>query len=200
MTKIKMCGMCRIEDIEYANKILPEFVGYIFAEKSRRYISPEKAVKFTEILDSRIIPVGVFVNADMNFISDIADRNIIEFIQLHGDEDDNYISSLRNITSKPIIRAFKIRNREDIERAENSQADIVLLDSGEGSGHLFNHELIKDISRPYILAGGLNPENIGGIIRKLNPYAADVSSGIETDGIKDFNKMKAFADAGRKIL
>ena len=199
MTKIKMCGMCRNEDIEYANKILPEFIGYIFWEKSRRFITPEKAEKFTEILDKRIIPVGVFVDADIEYISDIAEKQTIKIIQLHGNENDDYIDNLRKRLNIPIIKAFRIKNREDIENAEKSQADFILLDSGYGSGELFNHELI-DIKRPYFLAGGLDPENIGRILKNITPYALDVSSGIETDGVKDFNKMKAFADAGRKIL
>ncbi|MBR6384533.1 MAG: phosphoribosylanthranilate isomerase [Ruminococcus sp.] len=198
MTKIKMCGMCRIEDIEYANKILPEFVGYIFAEKSRRFITPEKAESFTEILDKRINPVGVFVNADIEYISDIAERKIINIIQLHGNEDDDYINTLRKKTNLPIIKAFKVKSVDDVKNAENSQADMILLDSGEGSGELFNHDFLKNINRPYFLAGGLNPENIRRIIEKFSPYAVDVSSGIETDKIKDFDKMKAFADAGRE--
>ncbi|MBR0141789.1 MAG: phosphoribosylanthranilate isomerase [Ruminococcus sp.] len=198
MTKIKMCGMCRIEDIEYANKILPEFVGYIFAEKSRRFITPEKAESFTEILDNRINPVGVFVNADIEYISDIAERKIINIIQLHGNEDDDYINTLRKKTNLPIIKAFKVKSVDDVENAENSQADMILLDSGEGSGELFNHDFLKNINRPYFLAGGLNPENVRRIIEKFSPYAVDVSSGIETDKIKDFDKMKAFADAGRE--
>ena len=198
MTKIKMCGMCRIEDIEYANKILPEFVGYIFAEKSRRFITPEKAESFTEILDNRINPVGVFVNADIEYISDIAERKIINIIQLHGNEDDDYINTLRKKTNLPIIKAFKVKSVDDVKNAENSQADMILLDSGEGSGELFNHDFLKNINRPYFLAGGLNPENIRRIIEKFSPYAVDVSSGIETDKIKDFDKMKAFADAGRE--
>ena len=198
MTKIKMCGMCRIEDIEYANKILPEFVGYIFWEKSRRFITPEKAESFTEILDKRINPVGVFINADIEYISDIAERKIINIIQLHGNEDDDYINTLRKKTNLPIIKAFKVKSVDDVKNAENSQADMILLDSGDGSGELFNHDFLKNINRPYFLAGGLNPENIRRIIEKFSPYAVDVSSGIETDKIKDFDKMKAFADAGRE--
>ena len=198
MTKIKMCGMCHIKDIEYANKILPEFVGYIFWEKSRRFITPEKAESFTEILDKRINPVGVFVNADIEYISDIAERKIINIIQLHGNEDDDYINTLRKKTNLPIIKAFKVKSVDDVKNAENSQADMILLDSGYGSGELFNHDFLKNTNRPYFLAGGLNPENIRRIIEKFSPYAVDVSSGIETDKIKDFDKMKAFADAGRE--
>lgn len=199
MTKIKMCGLSRFCDIEYANEVMPEFIGFVFAEKSKRYVSPEKASELRQKLDSRIIPVGVFVNAEPEFIAGLVKSKTIDIIQIHGTEDSYYIENLRKLVDVPIIQAFRIEKPEDIQKAGNSPADYVLLDSGGGSGKTFDHSLIKNINRPYFLAGGLTPENVWEISEKLNPYAVDASSSLETDGFKDINKMRAFADAlGRK--
>lgn len=197
MTKIKMCGLSRLRDIEYANEVKPEFIGFVFAEKSRRYVAPEKASELRQKLDSRIIPVGVFVDADIDFIVKLVNRGAIDIVQLHGSEDESYIESLRKLVNVPIIQAFRIEKISDTEKAELSTADYVLLDSGGGSGKAFDHSLIN-IKRPYFLAGGLTPENVGEISRRLEPYAVDASSSLETDGYKDINKMRAFADALRR--
>lgn len=197
MTKIKMCGLSRECDIEYANEIMPEFIGFVFAEKSRRYVLPQKAFELRHKLDSSIIPVGVFVDAGIDFIEKLVKSGIIDIVQLHGSEDNNYISELRKVLNIPIIQAFRIEKPEDIKKAENSPADYVLLDSGGGSGKTFDHSLIN-INRPYFLAGGLTPENVGEITGRLKPYAVDASSSLETDGYKDINKMRAFADSLRR--
>lgn len=197
MTKIKMCGLSRECDIEYANEIMPEFIGFVFAEKSRRYVLPQKAFELRHKLDSSIIPVGVFVDAGIDFIEKLVKSGIIDIVQLHGSEDNNYISELRKVVNIPIIQAFRIEKPEDIKKAENSPADYVLLDSGGGSGKTFDHSLIN-INRPYFLAGGLTPENVGEITGRLKPYAVDASSSLETDGYKDINKMRAFADSLRR--
>lgn len=197
MTKIKMCGMCREQDVEYANKVLPEYIGYIFVKKSRRYISPETAAKFTELLDKRIIPVGVFIDEDIHNIARLVNIGTIRAVQLHGNEDDEYISALREQVKVPVIKAFKVRNTGDVEQAECSSADMILLDSGEGSGELFDHSFLKNIRREYFLAGGLSPANIRNVLEQLVPYAVDVSSGIETDGVKDLKKMQSFAELVR---
>lgn len=197
MTKIKMCGLSRECDIEYANEIMPEFIGFVFAEKSRRYVLPQKAFELRHKLDSSIIPVGVFVDAGIDFIEKLVKSGIIDIVQLHGSEDNNYISELRKVVNIPIIQAFRIEKPEDVKKAENSPADYVLLDSGGGSGKTFDHSLIN-INRPYFLAGGLTPENVGEITGRLKPYAVDASSSLETDGYKDINKMRAFADSLRR--
>lgn len=197
MTKIKMCGLSRECDIDYANEVMPEFIGFVFAEKSKRYVSPEKALELRQKLDRNIIPVGVFVNAEPQFIAGLVENKVIDIVQLHGSEDNNYISALRRLTDAPVIQAFRIEKPEDIQKAEQSPADYVLLDSGGGSGKTFDHSLIN-INRPYFLAGGLTPENVGEISGRLKPYAVDASSSLETDGFKDINKMRAFADALRR--
>ncbi len=191
-----MCGLRRETDIEYANKLMPDYIGYVFTEKSKRYITPEKAGKLTEILNKKIIPVGVFVNSPVKNIISLTESETIKIAQLHGNENNEYISALQS-ENIIVIKAFIIKSEIDIELANNSPADHVLLDAGMGNGKTFNYSLIKNIRRPYFLAGGLTPENILNAI-ELNPYAVDVSSGIETNGFKDFTKMKKFTDSVRK--
>lgn len=198
MTKIKMCGLSRICDIDYANEVKPDFVGFVFAEKSKRYVSPEKALELRKNLDKNIIPVGVFVNAERDFIAGIVKNKIIDVVQLHGTEDEQYINELRKIITIPVIQAFKVCTPEDINKAIKSTADYILLDSGSGSGKTFDHSLIQNINRLYFLAGGLTPENVGEISGRLQPYAVDASSSLETDGHKNLDKMTAFAKAVRK--
>ncbi len=199
MMKIKFCGMARSEDIEFANELKPDYVGFVFAKNSKRYLSFEKA----RILKKQLLPdikvVGVFVNEEPQCIANLLNEGVIDVAQLHGDEDENDIRKLRTLTDKPLLQAFLIHNRKDIERAEQSLADWILLDAGAGSGKVFDWELIKSFRRQYFLAGGLNPENVSEAIAKLHPYGLDVSSGIETDGIKDKEKMTAFMAVIRKV-
>lgn len=199
MTRIKMCGLTRETDIDYVNRIRPEFVGFVFAPASKRFITHRAAAALRQELNEGITAVGVFVDAPPDYAADLVQYGIIDFIQLHGSENNGYIADLRGLTTAPIIKAFEINSAEDIKAAEYSNADIVLLDSGKGSGITFDHSLISGITRPYILAGGLTPENVGGIVKDLAPFAVDASSSLETDGLKDFQKMKAFADAVRSL-
>ena len=198
MTKIKLCGLTRPCDIEYVNELLPEYIGFVFAPKSRRYISPEKAEVLREHLDDRITPVGVFVDEKIEVIADLIKRKIIDVVQLHGNESEKYITGLRRVIDCPVIKAFRIESEADIVSANNSSADYVLLDSGGGTGKVFDHSLLKDIARPYFLAGGLTPENVETAIKQLAPFAVDASSSLETDGFKDKIKMTAFVNAVRK--
>lgn len=198
MTKIKMCGLRREADIEYANRLLPEYIGYVFAEKSRRYISPEKAAELTKLLDKSIIPVGVFVNETVEKIAAAVKCGAIRIAQLHGDESEEDIKALKSM-GIPVIRAFRIKSKADCEKAESSCADFVLLDSGGGSGEVFDWSLIGGIKRDFFLAGGITPENAAEAIKALSPYALDASSCLETEGFKDFEKMAAFAEAVRNV-
>ena len=198
MTKIKLCGLTRPCDIEYVNELLPEYIGFVFAPKSRRYISPEKAEVLREHLDDRITPVGVFVDEKIEVIADLIKRKIIDIVQLHGNESEQYIEDLRRVIDCPVIKAFRIESEADIVSANNSSADYILLDSGGGTGKVFDHLLLKDIARPYFLAGGLTPENVETAIKQLAPFAVDASSSLETDGFKDKIKMTAFVNAVRK--
>lgn len=198
MTKIKFCGLSRPCDIEEANNLLLEYIGFVFAKKSRRYVSPDKALELKRLLAAEIKAVGVFVNETPEQIVDLLNKGIIDIVQLHGNEDEEYIRQLRRLTDKMIIKAFRIETASDIEMAEQSTADYVLLDSGAGTGTVFDWKFIQDMKRPYFLAGGLSPDNIGKAIQQLMPYAVDVSSGIETEGYKDKEKMAAFIAAVRK--
>lgn len=198
MTKIKLCGLTRPCDIEYVNELLPEYIGFVFEPKSRRYITPEKAQQLRRMLDGRITPVGVFVDENIDVIADLVKREIIDVVQLHGNESEQYIEDLRRVIDCPVIKAFRIESEADIVSANNSSADYVLLDSGGGTGKVFDHSLLKDIARPYFLAGGLTPENVETAVKQLKSFAVDVSSSLETDGFKDKIKMTAFVNAVRK--
>lgn len=198
MTKIKLCGLTRLCDIKSANELVPEYIGFVFAQKSKRYISSEKAKEFRSVLSPKIQAVGVFVNETVEIIAELFKKNVIDVAQLHGDEDEEFIIKLREITDRPIIKAFRIESEKDTEKANNSSADFVLLDSGAGTGITFNWEYIKNIEKPYFIAGGLNSENLRNALKILNPYAVDVSSGIETEGLKDKHKMSDFVAIVRK--
>ena len=198
MTKIKMCGLSRTEDIEAANLIKPDYIGFVFAEISKRRVSALEASKLKSKLDPEIKAVGVFLDDKLDFVASMLNLGIVDVVQLHGSEDEEYIEKVRKITNKPIIKAFIIRSQEDVERAEKSTADYILLDGGKGEGRAFDWSLLKAIKRPYFLAGGLNPDNVGDAVKALKPYAVDVSTGIETDGVKDREKMTAFAGAVRE--
>ena len=197
--KIKLCGLTRPCDIEAVNELQPDYIGFVFAKKSRRYVSPEKAKELKAMLASGIQAVGVFVNEESEQIVSLLEAGTIDVAQLHGQESEKEIRQLRELTDHPLIQAFRIDTEQDVERANASTADYVLLDSGAGgTGTVFDWDLLQAIRRPYFLAGGLDTENIGTVKAKLNPYGVDVSSGIETGGYKDKEKMTAFVAAARK--
>lgn len=194
MTRIKICGVRRPEDIEYVNEAMPEYCGFIteFAESHRsigRYQLRELAAK----LDKRIIPVGVFVNAPISLPAQLLNDGVIRIAQLHGSEDEQYIAELRKLTNGmkgTIMKAFSIKTAEDIEAARRSSADHILLDQGGGgTGKNFDWSLASDVGRPFFLAGGLDSGNIEDAIDRLLPWAVDLSSSLETDGIKDRGKI-----------
>lgn len=197
--KIKLCGLTRSCDIEAVNELQPDYIGFVFAKKSRRYVSPEKAEELKAMLAPGIQAVGVFVNEEPEQIVSLLEAGTIDVAQLHGQEGEREIRRLRELTDHPLIQAFRIDTEQDVERANASTADYVLLDSGAGgTGTVFDWDLLQAIRRPYFLAGGLDSENLGTVKAKLNPYGIDVSSGIETDGYKDKEKMTAFVAAARK--
>ncbi|MBD5543987.1 MAG: phosphoribosylanthranilate isomerase [Lachnospiraceae bacterium] len=199
MTNIKLCGLSRPCDIEAVNELKPEYIGFVFASKSKRYVSMEKAFELKRELHPEIKAVGVFVNENLETVREYIERDIIDAIQLHGEESKEYIRQLRTYTNKPIIKAFSIAGEQDIGAANASNADYVLLDSQTGgTGTVFDWSLLKKINRPYFLAGGLTVHNVGYAVSVLQPYGVDVSSGIESNGYKDKNKMTAFVSAVRK--
>ena len=199
MTKIKLCGLSRSSDIAAANVFKPDYVGFVFWKKSRRYVGKETAKFLREELSPEIKTVGVFVDADIDFVTELLNEGIIDMAQLHGNENEKYIHHLREQTDKPIIKAFIINSQEDIDTANQSSADHILVDSGMGGGEGFDWKLLQGLTRPYFLAGGLLPENVKDAISEVRPFAVDVSSGIETDGHKDASKMGSFVANVRLI-
>ena len=198
MTKIKLCGLSRETDIEAANRLQPDYIGFVFAKNSRRFVSSEQAEKLKSLLMPTIKAVGVFVNEEAESVAELLNRNVIDIAQLHGDESEEYLHYLRTLTDKPIFKAFRIDCADDVALAGQSSADCILLDAGAGgTGNPFDWRLIKDINRPFFLAGGLNLENIKTALKEYHPFGVDVSSGIESDGYKDNEKMNSFVKAVR---
>lgn len=198
MTRIKLCGLSRKKDIETANALLPEYVGFVFAPGSRRRVTTEQAEELKHLLNPGIHVVGVFVDEAPARVAELTQRGIIDLIQLHGNEDEAYLMELRRLTKAPVIQAFRVRSSDDLAAAAESTADCVLLDAGAGDGKTFDWAMLKGFERPYFLAGGLTPENVTSAVAALRPFAVDVSSGIETDGVKDPVKMRAFVKAARE--
>lgn len=200
MTKIKICGLRRPEDIESVNRYQPDYCGFILSRPFRRYVSIEELRRLREMLSAEIIPVGVFVDEDFHYIAQFLDEKLISAVQLHGSEPEELIRKLQECYPQiPVIKAFTIRSEADAQRAVQSRADMVLLDSGKGSGAVFDWNMIKDTGRSYFLAGGLNEENITEALAGYHPYAVDVSSGAETDGWKDPGKIARLVRAVRRF-
>ena len=199
-THIKLCGMSREQDIRACNLVRPDLVGFIVDfPKSHRSVSPERAGKLAVRLDEGIYPVGVFVDADPGLVVRMASDDTISLAQLHGHEDEAYIAELRTHTDVGIIQAFRVQSAADVGRAQRSSADLVLLDAGQGSGKTFDWALLTGIKRPYLLAGGLGPDNVAQAIAALSPWGVDMSSGVESDRLKDADKMAAAVAAVRNV-
>ena len=194
--KLKFCGLTREADIRAANETRPDYIGFVFAE-SRRRVTDEQAARLLALLSPGIQAVGVFVNDDPTHIALLANRGVIDLIQLHGSESAAYIRRLRTMTAAPIICALRVGKQTDIKRAESNLVDFLLLDTYTkdaygGSGRIFDWSLLGEVGKPYFLAGGLNESNIPHAMR-TGAYALDLSSGIETDGVKDAEKMRRVA-------
>ena len=196
MIKIKVCGLTRIEDIDFVNEYLPEYIGFVFADSKRKVDDNTAAILKAE-LDDRIRAVGVFVNEPIEHIVKLCQSKTIDIIQLHGDEDFNYMNQLKREIANPIIKAVRVKSMEQIEKMQSAPCDYLLLDTAVqnqygGSGLSFDRNLIPLKCRLYFLAGGLNPENVTAALIESSPYCVDVSSGVETNGIKDKEKIKQF--------
>lgn len=194
--KLKFCGLTREADIRAANETRPDYIGFVFAE-SRRRVTDEQVARLRALLSPGIQAVGVFVNDDPTHIALLANRGVIDLIQLHGGESAAYIRRLRTMTAAPIICALRVGKQTDIKQAESNLVDFLLLDTYTkdaygGSGRTFDWSLIGEVGKPYFLAGGLNESNIPHAMR-TGAYALDLSSGIETDGVKDAEKMRRVA-------
>ncbi len=193
MSKIKICGLSRPLDIATVNYILPDYIGFVFA-KSSRQVSLDLAKALKDNLDTSIEAVGVFVNEEIEHIVTLCDTHVIDIIQLHGDEDEDYIKKLQAYVPNKIIKAIRVKDSEDIKRANRVTCDYLLFDTYQnnkfgGSGKVFDWSLLSNINKPYFLAGGLDSSNILQAQEQCKPYCIDVSSGVETDGYKDSSKI-----------
>lgn len=197
--KVKICGLRRPEDIAAVNQYHPDYVGFIINfPKSHRNLSPEQVMALKAQLSPDIPAVGVTVNQPIETVAALLENGTIDIAQLHGQEDADDIRTLQQRTGKPVWKAFRIRTAEDLETARTSPADLVLLDNGYGTGETFDWTLVRDIGRPFALAGGLSIENITDAA-KMQPDILDISSGAETDGFKDPEKIRALVHMVRSL-
>lgn len=199
MTKIKICGLRRAEDIAFANRLMPDYIGFVFAKTSKRYVSLELAAVLRRALTREIAAVGVFVDEPVEQILALLENGVIDAAQLHGAEQADDVLTLKRRTDRKVIQAFRVESRQDVARAIESPADYILFDHGAGgTGESFDWSLIEHLERSFFLAGGLSAENVNEAILRCRPFAVDSSSKLETDGAKDYNKMKAFVEAARQ--
>ena len=193
--RLKICGLSRPCDIEWVNDAGVDFAGFVFA-RSRRQVSPEQAKQLHSMLKKEIPAVGVFVNETIETIVGLVEDGVIDWVQLHGQEDEAYINELKSKVSCPVIQAFSVRTKEDVLRARESYADYILLDQGGGgTGRTFDWSLLErskaaENKTPFFLAGGLGVDNLEEAIRTTRPFAVDLSSSLETDGRKDAGKIR----------
>lgn len=200
MTRIKICGLTRPEDVRYVNTAKPDWCGFILNfPSSRRNVTPEQARALRAGLDPDIRPVGVFVDRPVEEVAALLNSGVISVAQLHGREDNAYISVLRTLAPGCVVwRAFQLRSQADLRAADASGADLVLLDNGPGHRPDLRLVLAGSVHRPFLLAGGLTPESIPRAVAALRPYGLDLSSGVETDGVKDPAKIQAAVTAARE--
>ena len=194
--KVKICGITDMETAKRACEYGADALGFVFAE-SKRKITPKRAEEIIQELPANVLKIGVFVNESVEVIQKIADECGLTHVQLHGDEDNYQIRRL-NI---PSIKSLGVTSESDMKNAQGYEADYILFDSPKekfhgGNGKTFSWELLRDmpkeLRKKMILAGGLNALNIEEAIRTVRPYMVDVSSGVETEGKKDVEKIKQF--------
>jgi phosphoribosylanthranilate isomerase len=202
MVKVKVCGLTRDVDIAYINELSPQYVGFVFA-KSKRLVDVNKAADLIKKLNNGIETVGIFVDESLDNIKAAANFLKLDILQLHGEEAQEYIDELNNYR---VWKAVGVRSEEDIVKASQYRCEAVLLDSktsagSGGTGQTFHWELAKELTgnRKLVLAGGLNSSNVEAAVKELRPFGVDVSSGVETDGYKDFYKIKEFIEKVRAL-
>lgn len=200
MTKIKICGLCRERDIDYVNQYLPDYAGFVLNyPKSRRSLSPEKAGRLVRLLNPGIPAVGVIVDQPPEQAAKLLEEHVVDILQLHGSESDDYIRALKERTGREVWKAFQIRSWADLDAALECPADQIILDNGAGTGEAFDWSLLEGFDRPFFLAGGLCPQNVVRAVKTVHPYGIDLSSGVETDGLKDKGKISSVIASVRGI-
>lgn len=198
MTQIKICGLSREADIDFVNEARPDYVGFILCfPQSRRNVTAARAAALKSRLAPGIRAVGVFVDQPVETVLSAAETIGLDVLQLHGHEDGATIAALREKTALPVWKAFKVRSATDLKTAAESPADEILLDNGYGTGAAFDWTLAGGLDRPFFLAGGLTPETIPAAVAALRPKLVDISSGVETEGVKDRAKILAAVAAAR---
>lgn len=217
--KVKMCGISKVETIPAVVEAKPDYMGFVFAP-SKRQVTVDQAKTLVEELhkqytkrynngaeqsnNDEIKTVGVFVNETLDNLVSIATETNLDAVQLHGDEDEAFIQSLKGRTNVEIWKAVQIRSAADAEAWIDSSADMLLFDAYHkdergGTGEVFDWSCLDVFERPFMLAGGIDSTNVARAIRTVRPYGIDISSGIETDGVKDDEKIKAFTNIVRTI-
>jgi len=199
MTKVKICGITNFKDAVKSLDCGADALGFIFYEKSKRYIKPSDAGKIIKELPPFVTKVAVFVDSSYRQINKIINELSINLIQLHGNEAPEFCAKFRH----PVIKALRIKDSIDKQEVDSFPTQAILFDTHSeseygGTGISFNWKLLKKlkIDKKIILSGGLNPDNIDEAIRTVKPYAVDVSSGVEKSyGIKDHQKIKKFIEA-----
>ena len=203
--KVKMCGISKVETIPAVVEAKPDYMGLVFAP-SKRQVTVEQAKILIEELhkqcinhyDTKVVKtVGVFVNETLDNLVRIADTANLDAVQLHGDEDETFIQSLKERTNVEVWKAIQIRTAADTEKWIDSSADMLLFDAYHkdergGTGEVFDWSSLDAFERPFMLAGGIDSTNVARAIRTVRPYGIDISSGIETNGVKDDEKITAF--------
>jgi phosphoribosylanthranilate isomerase len=185
MAKIKICGLRRDEDIVYANKLMPDYVGFILTNGYRRSIDMEPVLHLKNRLANGIKAVGVFVDEPIEIVNACIRLNAIDIVQLHGSETPDYCQKI----NAPVIKVLKPNDFGKIGEFE-PVVDYFLFDSGAGTGKAFDWATLPQTNKPFFLAGGIDENNVLNAISQTNPYAVDMSSSVETNGFKDYDKMK----------
>ena len=202
MTLVKICGLTRPEDIAAVNRHRPDYAGFVFAA-SRRRVSPDRAKALIERLDRAILPVGVFVDEPAEAVAAIARHCDLRAVQLHGGETNETIAALRLLLppAVAVIKAVPVRDGASLAAAEQYDCDLLLDAWAEGAagggGRTFDWALLQGFPKPYLLAGGLDEDNVAEAVRQLQPLGVDVSSGVETNGAKDAEKIGRFIRSAR---
>ena len=225
MTRVKICGLKTLADVEKVNRYLPEYVGFVFAD-TKRFVTDEQAFDMRQALDRRIQSVGVFVNEPMEHVIELCDKGVINVVQLHGEESEAYIGELKQRTDAVVIKAVRVQRVEQVLKQMSQEADYMLFDTYKkgapgGTGERFSLEILKEsfqelsakgqAVKPYFLAGGLDCQNVAEVLGQVqcNAFgecnvfaeciAVDVSTGVETDGVKDETKIKQFIENVRNV-
>lgn len=199
MTKVKICGLRRLCDIDFVNEAMPDYAGFVFAKGRKRCVTAEQAYEMKKKLSGSIKSVGVFVGEDIDFILSLCKEKIIDLVQLHGNQSNEEIEKIKLQSGALVIKAFFPALDGQLELAEKSSADFVLFDAGAGgSGQGFDHSLLRDFKRPFFLAGGLSEKNVAKAIEEVSPFAIDTSSGVEENGFKSRDKIFEFVKNARR--